>query len=112
MQLKIEREALKKETDRASKERLERLEKELGELEEQADTLTQAWQAEKEKLGLVQKMQGGARHRRGSSSSRRNGAAISARAGELAYGVIPDARKEDRGDRGEAGDTARWSRRR
>jgi len=53
MQLEIEREALKKETDPASKERLEKLEKELADLREQASTLQSRWQAEKE---IVQKL--------------------------------------------------------
>jgi ATP-dependent Clp protease ATP-binding subunit ClpB len=48
MQLEIEREALKKETDPASKERLEKLEGELANLKEQADALKAQWQAEKE----------------------------------------------------------------
>ncbi|MBU0493923.1 MAG: AAA family ATPase, partial [Chloroflexi bacterium] len=47
MQLQIEREALKKEKDKASKERLERLERELAELEEQRDGLKAQWQMEK-----------------------------------------------------------------
>src|SRR5690606_9419691 len=53
MQRKIEREALKAETDEASKDRLVRLEKELAELEEESATLTAKWQAEKQKLGLA-----------------------------------------------------------
>ena len=48
MQLEIEREALKKETDPASRERLEKLEKELAELRSQADALRAQWQAEKQ----------------------------------------------------------------
>jgi ATP-dependent Clp protease ATP-binding subunit ClpB len=48
MQLEIEREALKKETDPASKERLEKLEGELANLKEQADALKAQWHAEKE----------------------------------------------------------------
>lgn len=55
IQLKIEREALKKETDDASKARLEKLEKELNELESQAADLTSQWRAEKEKLNAGQK---------------------------------------------------------
>jgi ATP-dependent Clp protease ATP-binding subunit ClpB len=47
MQLEIEREALKKETDRASKERLVKLEKELANLKAQGDSLKAQWQAEK-----------------------------------------------------------------
>jgi len=50
IQLKIEREALRKESDKASKERLVKLEKELAELEEESGLLTAQWQAEKDKL--------------------------------------------------------------
>src|SRR5206468_256566 len=50
MQMQIEREALKKETDRASKDRLAKLEKDLANLQEQSATLTRNWQAEKQKL--------------------------------------------------------------
>ncbi|MGZ3508284.1 MAG: ATP-dependent chaperone ClpB [Vulcanimicrobiaceae bacterium] len=54
MQLEIEREALRKESDAASKERLDRIEKELAELHEEADALKAKWQVEKEQ---VQKLQ-------------------------------------------------------
>ncbi|MBZ5582819.1 MAG: ATP-dependent chaperone ClpB [Acidobacteriia bacterium] len=47
MQLEIEREALRKETDAASRERLARLEKELADLKAGSDALTARWQAEK-----------------------------------------------------------------
>ena len=56
MQLKIEQEALKKETDAGSKERLKRLEKELAELEKQSADLTARWKAEKDKLSDAQKL--------------------------------------------------------
>jgi ATP-dependent Clp protease ATP-binding subunit ClpB len=51
MQLEIEREALKKEKDKASKERLEKLEKELADLREQSNQLHTRWQTEKEAIG-------------------------------------------------------------
>ncbi len=54
MQLEIEREALKKETDRASKDRLEKLEHELGNLKADADALKARWQAEKQAVSQVQ----------------------------------------------------------
>jgi len=54
IQLEIEREALKKEIDPASRERLERLEKELADLKERADVLRAQWQAEKQALSRVQ----------------------------------------------------------
>ncbi|MCE3590199.1 hypothetical protein LXJ59_26795, partial [Escherichia coli] len=57
-QLKIEREALKVEKDDASKDRLERLEKELVELEEQSTALTNTWQSEKQKLGHAADLKG------------------------------------------------------
>jgi ATP-dependent Clp protease ATP-binding subunit ClpB len=53
MQLEIEREALKKETDAASRERLQKLEKELAQLKEEADTLRARWQREKESIGTL-----------------------------------------------------------
>jgi len=53
MQLEIEREALKKETDAASKERLDKLEKELAELKSEGGALQARWQAEK---GGVQRL--------------------------------------------------------
>ncbi|MCB1562754.1 MAG: ATP-dependent chaperone ClpB, partial [Alphaproteobacteria bacterium] len=55
IQLKIEREALKKETDKASKDRLEKLEEELKGLESKSADLTSQWRAEKEKLHAGQK---------------------------------------------------------
>src|SRR5450631_754070 len=56
IQLKIEREALRKESDPASRDRLVRLEKELAEFEEESNTLTAAWQAEKEQVLDTQKL--------------------------------------------------------
>ncbi len=55
IQMKIEMEALKKESDKASKERLEKIEEELGTLEAKSADLTSQWQAEKEKLNAGQK---------------------------------------------------------
>ena len=56
MQLKIEREALKKEQDAASKDRLGRIEREIADLDQRSVALTQRWQAEKSKLGDAQKL--------------------------------------------------------
>ena len=61
MQLRIEEGALKKETDQASKDRLERLRKELSELEQRSAELTAQWQAEKGKLASATRAQGAAR---------------------------------------------------
>ena len=54
IQLKIEREALKKEFDKASKDRLQALDVELGDLEEKADSLTARWLEEKKSVQNVQ----------------------------------------------------------
>ncbi len=54
MQREIEREALKKEKDKASKERLKKLEEELANLKEQSTQLTARWQAEKEAIERIQ----------------------------------------------------------
>ncbi len=48
MQLEIEREALKKESDTASKDRLKKIEKEIADLKSESDALKAQWQAEKE----------------------------------------------------------------
>src|SRR3546814_20781123 len=56
IQLKIEREALKKETDAASKDRLQALERELAQLEQQSAELTQRWMAEKDKIKAEAKL--------------------------------------------------------
>ena len=56
MQLEIEREALKKETDAASRERLEKLEKELADLKAESDALKARWQAEKDTVQGIRKV--------------------------------------------------------
>ena len=53
MQLEIEREALRKEKDTPSKERLKRLEKELADLKSQGDSLKAQWQLEKEAIAKI-----------------------------------------------------------
>ena len=93
IQLKIEREALKKETDKASKERLENLEGELAELEQKSAELTQIWQSEKEKLAGGQKLKEQLDEARHDLEAAQRGGDL-ARAGELAYGVIPDLEKK------------------
>ena len=88
IQLKIEREALKKETDKASKDRLEKLEAELAGLEEQSAALTARWNEEKKSLQSAQKLKEEIdRARQELDIAQRRGNL--ARAGELAYGVIP-----------------------
>ncbi len=92
LQLRIEVEALKKEPDPASKERLARLEGELDDLQEKSDALTVRWRAEKDKLGSAQKLKEQLEAARTELvQAQRRGEYQ--RAGELTYGVIPDIEK-------------------
>jgi ATP-dependent Clp protease ATP-binding subunit ClpB len=93
IQLKIEREALKKEDDAASRDRLEKLEDELAGLEEKSSALTAQWRAEKETLANATKIKEELDRARQSlaESERRSDLA---RASELKYGVIPDLEKK------------------
>jgi ATP-dependent Clp protease ATP-binding subunit ClpB len=95
MQLKIEREALKKESDKASKDRLTALEEELAELEENSAVLTAKWQEEKKSVSDVQSLKEklDAARQEVEVAQRRGDFA---RAGELTYGVIPDLEKKVR----------------
>jgi ATP-dependent Clp protease ATP-binding subunit ClpB len=93
VQLKIEREALKKEHDPASQDRLQKLEKELQELEERSAELTAEWQAEKQKLASAQKVKEQLDQARAElEQAQRRG--DWGRAGELTYGVIPDLERQ------------------
>ncbi len=89
VQMKIEREALKKESDEASKERLRALEEELARLEAEAGDLTTRWQAEKEKLAGTTRIKEQLDQARIEVEQAQR-AGNFARAGELTYGVIPD----------------------
>ncbi|KQO54617.1 ATP-dependent chaperone ClpB [Methylobacterium sp. Leaf85] len=93
VRLKIEGEALKKETDSASRDRLVRLEKELADLEEQSAAITSRWKAEKDKLGAAAELKKKLDEARNElASAQRQGQYQ--RAGELAYGVIPGLERE------------------
>ncbi len=102
MQMKIEREALKKESDTASKDRLSRLDKSIAELEERSKSLTQRWEAEKGKLGNVQKLKVELDQRRTELAQAQRRGDLG-RAGELAYGVIPELEKKVKALEGEEG---------
>jgi len=93
IQLKIEREALKRESDAASRDRLGKLEKELTELEGRSAAMTAAWQAEKETLGQTQKLKENLEQARVELETAQRKGNL-ARAGELAYGVIPELEKK------------------
>ncbi|WP_340314447.1 ATP-dependent chaperone ClpB [Rhizorhabdus argentea] len=93
IQLKIEREALKRETDAASKDRLDALEADLVELEEQSAELTTRWQGEKDKINAEARLkeQLDAARIELDQAQRRGDLT---RAGELSYGVIPGLERE------------------
>jgi ATP-dependent Clp protease ATP-binding subunit ClpB len=93
VQLKIEREALKKESDPASRDRLERLVKELEELEQRSAELTAQWRAEKDKLAGAQKLKEQLDQARAELEIVQRRGDWS-RAGELTYGVIPELERK------------------
>jgi len=93
VRLKIEQEALKKESDPGSKQRLKNLEKELASLEKQSADLTTRWKSEKEKLSDAQKLKSELDQLRVElANAQRKGEYQ--RAGELAYGRIPELEKK------------------
>src|SRR5256886_368869 len=93
VRLKIEQEALKKESDPGSKQRLKNLEKELAALEKKSADLTARWKADKEKLSDGQKLKSELDHLRTElANAQRKGEYQ--RAGELAYGRIPEIEKK------------------
>ncbi|HMD65758.1 MAG TPA: ATP-dependent chaperone ClpB [Stellaceae bacterium] len=93
VQLKIEREALKKESDPASRDRLEKLVKELEELEQRSAELTAQWRAEKDKLAGAQKLKEQLDQARAELEIVQRRGDWS-RAGELTYGVIPEIERK------------------
>ena len=93
LQLKIEREALKRESDTASQERLVKLETEIAELAERSDAMTAAWKAEKDRVNETQKLKELLDQARSEIeiATRRGDYA---RAGELTYGRIPELERK------------------
>ncbi len=89
IQLKIEQGALKKESDKASKERLKALTKELAGLEERSGELTKVWQGEKDDIAGSQKLKEKIDQARGELEIAQREGDLT-RAGELMYGIIPD----------------------
>ncbi|MGE0722932.1 MAG: AAA family ATPase, partial [Alphaproteobacteria bacterium] len=93
VQLKIEQEALKKESDAASRDRLEKLSKELADLEQRSAELTARWQAEKDRLNVAQKLKVELDQARAAlDAAQREG--NWAKAGELTYGAIPEIERK------------------
>ncbi|WGR98490.1 ATP-dependent chaperone ClpB [Bradyrhizobium sp. ISRA443] len=93
IRLKIEQEALKKETDRGSKSRLETLEKDLADLERKSADMTSKWRSEKSKLSDAQKMKGELEQLRTELANAQRKGEFQ-KAGELAYSRIPELEKK------------------
>ncbi|VAV89463.1 ClpB protein [hydrothermal vent metagenome] len=93
LQKQIEAEALKKEDDKASKDRLKKLEKELAELHERSSEMTAQWQAERDKLAGARDIKEQLEHARSELEIAKRDGDL-AKAGELSYGVIPGLEKK------------------
>ena len=93
IQMKIEREALKKETDAASTERLGKLDELIAELEQKSNELNEAWQAEKSRLAGSSKLKEQLEEAKMELERAQRGGNLT-RAGELAYGIIPQLEKQ------------------
>ena len=93
IQMKIEESALGKESDAASKDRLQALQAELANLEQQSAGLTQKWQAEKDKIHAEAKIKEALDAAR-SALDQAQRAGDLAKAGELSYGTIPGLEKQ------------------
>ncbi len=93
LRLKIEREGLKRETDAASRDRLDNIEEELANLEDQSAALTTRWQAEKDKIAGESKLKEQLDAARLELEQAQRSGDL-ARAGELSYGRIPQLEKQ------------------
>ena len=102
LQLKIEREALRKEEDDASRERLSRLEKELAELEERSSAMTVAWEAEKGKVVESQKLKEQLDQARTEQDLAERRGDLN-KAAELRYGTIPELERRLAATSGDGG---------
>jgi ATP-dependent Clp protease ATP-binding subunit ClpB len=87
MQFEIEREALRKEKDPASKERLQKLEKELADLRGESDALTARWQSEKTAVDRVRQLRGQIEQTKGEIEQAERQYDLN-RAAELKYGKL------------------------
>ncbi|WP_122467115.1 ATP-dependent chaperone ClpB [Brevundimonas lutea] len=93
VQLKIEREALKKETDSASRARLEKLEADIADLEAQSEELTARWKAEKDKVGQAAQLRETLDRLRLELANAQRAGDLG-RASEIAYGQIPQLERQ------------------
>ncbi|HEX9857707.1 MAG TPA: ATP-dependent chaperone ClpB, partial [Paracoccaceae bacterium] len=92
LQLQIEAEALKKEDDAASKDRLQKLEKELSELQQKSAEMTAQWQGERDKLEVARDLKEQLDRARAELDQVKREGNLG-RAGELSYGIIPGLEK-------------------
>jgi ATP-dependent Clp protease ATP-binding subunit ClpB len=92
LQLQIEAEALKKEDDAASKDRLQRLESELADLLDRSKEMSAQWQAERDRLEQARHMKEQLDQARAELDAAKREGNL-ARAGELSYGIIPSLEK-------------------
>ncbi len=93
LQLQIEAEALRKEDDKASRDRLEKLEFELVELQQKSVSMTTAWQAERAKLESARAVKEQLDRARAELDQAKRDGNLQ-RAGELSYGIIPGLVKQ------------------
>ena len=91
-QLEIEREALKKEKDRASKDRLEKLEKELAELKAESEVVMAHWKQEKEAISRIREIKEKLESTKVEAQVAERQGDLS-RAAELKYGTLTDLEK-------------------
>jgi ATP-dependent Clp protease ATP-binding subunit ClpB len=92
-QLEIERVALQKETDAASKERLGRIESELADLREQESAMTAHWQAEKDAIASIRQLKTMLEERRGEAERKERDGELDA-AAAIRYGELPALERE------------------
>jgi ATP-dependent Clp protease ATP-binding subunit ClpB len=92
VQLKIEREALQKETDAGSRTRLEKLSEELEDLEEKSLSLTTRWKAEKDKVGSAARSREALERARIDLANAQRAGDLQ-KASEIMYGIIPALEK-------------------
>ena len=93
LQMEIEREALRKEDDKASKDRLEKLEKELSDLQQKSAEMTAQWQAERDRLESGRDIKEQLDRAKAELEQAKREGNLQ-RAGELSYGVIPELQKK------------------
>ncbi len=93
IQLKIEREALKREDDAASRDRLGKLEQEIADLDERSDAMSATWRSEKERVNTTQKLKERLDAARSEVEIAQRRGDLG-RASELMYGVIPALQSE------------------